>query len=348
VGDSVTLVAAPLAAALGVRVAKTSGHGLGHTGGTLDKLEAIPGMRVDLPLERFVRQVRDVGIAVVGQSDRLVPADRRLYALRDQTGTVSGAALVAGSVMSKKIAGGAQALVLDVKAGGGAFFADADRAREAAELMADIARPWGRRVRWLVTDMEQPAGAMVGNALEVRQCGEVLRGAGPAPLRDLAVTVAGELAEAAGVVADGEGADAAAAALRTGAALATAERWVEAQGGDPAVWTAPERLPAARMREEVRAARAGVVARVDARTVGEAARWLGAGRLSRGQVVDPAVGVEVAVRVGDRVAAGDLLAVVHAQDAWLAGRAVGMVAEAVALGDDPVPPRPLVLARGRG
>jgi pyrimidine-nucleoside phosphorylase len=346
VGDSGTLVAAPLAAALGVRVAKMSGRGLGHTGGTLDKLEAIPGLTTSLPVERFVRQVRDVGIAVVGQSDRLVPADRRLYALRDQTGTVEGAALIAASVMSKKIAGGAASIVLDVKAGSGGFFPDLAAARAAARLMVEVGRPWGRTVRYLVTAMDQPLGRMVGNALEVRGAGEVLRGEGAGDLRALAVRLAATLAEAAGVVAPGRGRAAAEAALAGGAALRVAERWVEAQGGDPGVWTDPARLPEAPLRFPVSAPGDGWLARLDARAVGEAARYLGAGRLHPTQAVDPAVGVEVAAKVGDRVAAGQALAVVHARDAHTGARAAERIARAVELSDAPVARPDLVLAEG--
>src|SRR5436190_725229 len=187
VGDATTLVAVPLAAALGVRVAKMSGRGLGHTGGTLDKLDAIAGYRSNLPLQRFVRQVRDVGVAVVAATERLVPADKRLYALRDQTGTVVSPALIASSIMSKKIAGGARAIVLDVKAGSGAFFADAWSAGAAASAMVALGRPWGREVRYVVSAMEQPLGRMVGNALEVRGAAEVLAGDGAPDLRELAV-----------------------------------------------------------------------------------------------------------------------------------------------------------------
>ncbi|HSI30015.1 MAG TPA: thymidine phosphorylase, partial [Miltoncostaeaceae bacterium] len=226
VGDTTTLVAAPLAAALGVRVAKMTGRGLAHTGGTLDKLEAIPGFRGELPLGRFVRQVTEVGIATIAQTSRLTPGDRRLYALRDATGTVPAAGLIAASVMSRRIAGGAGAIALDVKAGEGGFFPDQDEARAAAELMASLAEPWGRRVRWTVSSMAQPLGRCVGNALEVREAGEVLRGGGAADLRELAVRLAAELAEACGVAPEGEGAGRAAEALTSGAALEAAERWV--------------------------------------------------------------------------------------------------------------------------
>jgi pyrimidine-nucleoside phosphorylase len=348
VGDGTTLVAAPLAAALGVRVAKMAGRGLAHTGGTIDKLEAIPGFRAELPLGRFVRQVRDVGVAVISQTSRLVPADRRLYALRDATGTVPGVGLVAASIMSKKLAGGAGAIALDVKAGGGGFFADEAQARDAARLMASLAEPWGRRVRWTVSSMEQPLGRCVGNALEVGEAAEVLRGEGPSDLRELAVRVAAELAEAAGVVPEGEGAERASAALASGEALRAAERWVEAQEGDPGVWTDPAALPLAPVREEITATESGWVGAIDARGVGEAARWLGAGRLHPDQSVDPVAGVELLVKVGGEVAPGQPLAVVPARDEWAAQRAREMLAGRVSVVSERVAPPPLVLAEGRG
>lgn len=346
VGDSTTLAAAPIAAALGVRVAKACGRGLGHTGGTADKLEAIPGYRVDMPLDRFVRQVRDVGIAVVGPSDRLAPADARLYALRDQTGTVRSAGLIAASIMSKKIAGGAGAIVLDVKVGDGAFFASADEAREAARMMAALARPWGRRVVWTLSAMEQPLGRRVGNGLEVGEAGQVLCGEGPADLRALSLRVAADVAEAAGVVGPGDGPDRAAAAVADGSALAAAERWVEAQGGNPAVWSDDDVLPAAPERRAVEAPRGGWVRRLGARRVGEAARWLGAGRLHHHQTVDPVAGLELLAKVGERVEAGDPLAVVHARDPGLAARGAQLFLEAVELGDMPPDPAPLIIDRG--
>ena len=348
VGDGTTLVAAPLAAALGVRVAKMSGRGLAHTGGTVDKLEAIPGFQAELGLGRFVRQVKDIGIAVTSGDSRLTPGDRRLYALRDATGTVPAAGLIAASIMSRKIAGGAGAIALDVKAGGGGFFAQAAEARAAAELMASLAAPWGRRVRWTVTAMDQPLGRCVGNALEVREAAEVLRGGGPPDLRELAVRVAAELAEAAGVVPDGEGPERAREALRSGSALAVAERWVEAQDGDPEVWSDPGALPSAPVREDVTAPRPGWVAALDARGIGEAARWLGAGRLHPDQSVDPVVGLELLAKVGAEVAQGEPVAVVHARDQWVAGRAVEMVAACVRIAPEPVAAPELVLAEGRG
>jgi pyrimidine-nucleoside phosphorylase/thymidine phosphorylase len=348
VGDAITLVVAPLAASLGVKIAKMSGRGLGHTGGTLDKLESIPGMRIDLSLQDFVRQLRDVGLVVMGATERLVPADKRLYALRDQTATVQSPALIASSIMSKKIAGGAQAIVLDVKVGSGAFFPDVDAAREAADIMVALGEPWGREVRYVISRMDQPLGTMVGNALEVRGAAEVLQGGGADDLRELSIRVAGTLAEAARVVPDGEGEAAASGALSGGRALQMAESWVEAQHGDPAVWTDHSRLPAAPYTLDVSAPAEGYVSRLDAREVGEAARWLGAGRLHPSQSVDPAVGIELHAKVGDAVAAGAPIAVVHCRDLSIGERAVEMVAAACTVSGERVESPELVVSESRG
>lgn len=346
VGDTTPLVAAPLAASLGVRVATMSGRGLGHTGGTIDKLEAIPGFEADLPLARFVRQVRDVGIAVISPTARLTPADRRLEALRDATGTTPAAGLVAASIMSRTLAGGAGAIALDVTCGHGAHIADAAGAREAAALMAALARPWGRAVRWVVSDMSRPRGRCVGNALEVAEAADVLRGDGPDDVRELAVRLAGDLAEAAGVAPAGQGLEAAATALGDGRALACAERWIEAQNGDPAVWTDPGALPTAPVRIDVPAPADGWVTAIPARGIGEVARWLGAGRLHADQSIDPVAGIELLVTVGDRVGEGDPMAVIHARDDWAGERGRQMVSGWITVADD-APERPaLILGEG--
>lgn len=273
----------------------------------------------------------------------MVPADKRLYALRDQTGTVQSPALIATSIMSKKIAGGAESVVLDIKVGSGAFFPDVAAAREAGDIMVALGRAWNRNVRYVLTGMEQPLGRMVGNALEVRGAAEVLRGGGADDLRDLAVLLAGRLAEAAGVVPDGEGLAAAADALGGGEALRTAERWVEAQGGDPRVWTDDALLPRAPQTLAVLAPRGGVVAALDAREVGEAARWLGAGRLHPAQFIDPAVGVELHAKIGDAVSEGTTVATIHLRDPAIGERAVEMLADAYTVADGPVAAPALVI-----
>lgn len=346
VGDSTTLVAAPLAAAIGVKAAKMSGRGQGHTGGTIDKLEAIPGMATALTVERFVRQARDVGVAVAAQNERLVPGGRRLAALRDATGTNDSRELVAASVMSTKLAGGAGAVVLDMKVGAGGFFADVEQADATARAMVATAVPWGRNVRYVVSAMHQPLGSYVGNALEVRGAGEVLAGEGSAALRELAVRLAAMMAENAGAVEPGAGIAAAEAALAGGDALRMAERWVEAQGGDAAVWTTFDRLPTAPIRLPVAAPRSGRLARLGARDVGEAARWVGAGRLHEQQSVDPAAGIELAAKVGDEVVKDEPLAWVHGRDMGTAERAVAMVLAAVEIVDEPVVAPALILGEG--
>ena len=348
VGDSVTLVAAPLAASLGVRVATMSGRGLAHTGGTVDKLEAIPGFEADLPLDRFVRQVRDTGIAVVSQASGLTPGEERLLALRDATGTVPSAGLIAASIMSRKLAGGAGAIVLDVKAGSGAFFPDLDSAREAAELMASLADPWGRPVRWVVTAMDQPLGRCVGNALEVGEAAEVLRGGGPPDVRDLAV-LRGRPAGRGG----GHGGGGGWVPERVGGAeLGRRPGGGRALGGGAGRGSRrverPEPAPATTGRHEVAAPTSGWLSAIEARGVGEAARWLGAGRLHADQAVDHAVGIELLAKVGDRVEAGRAVARIHARDAQAAEHAGEMVGACLGISEEPVEPPSLVLAEGRG
>ncbi|HTI32331.1 MAG TPA: thymidine phosphorylase [Miltoncostaea sp.] len=334
VGDSVPIAAAPLAAALGVKVAQMASRGLGHAGGTADKLEAIPGMRVDLPLDRWVRQLRDTGIAVAAHHGRLAPADMRLAELRDATGTVPAPAVVAASAMARAIASGPAALHLEIPYGAAAFVPDREAGLATAALMERMAAPWGRTLTWDLAEADAPLGRMVGNALEVAEAGEVLRGAGPDDVRAAAVRAAGRLAESAGVVPGGEGEARAAAALADGTALAAAERWVEAQDGEPGVWTDEGALPTAPERVDLVASRTGTLTRIDGRGVGEAVRWLGAGRLHPDQSIDPVVGMELLVRPGDAVEAGQPLAVIHARDRWAAEEARGMAERWFTVGDD--------------
>jgi pyrimidine-nucleoside phosphorylase len=347
VGDATTFIVAPLAAAMGVKVAIMSGRGQGHTGGTIDKLESIPGMATALTVERFVRQARDVGIVVASHSDRLVPGTRRLSALRDATGTTHSRELVAATVMSAKIAGGTGSVVLDIKVGPGAFAESVDAARAAADAMVAAARPWGRSVRWIVSSMDQPLGRHVGNALEVRGAAEVLRGGGASDLRALSLRLAATMAEGAGAVEPGAGMAAAEAKLASGDALRMAERWVEAQGGDPGVWTDIGHLPEAPVRLPVSSPHSGRLARLDAREVGEAARWVGAGRMHEQQSVDPAAGVELVAKVGDEVAEGEPLAWVHGRDEGTAQRAAAMVLAGVTVTDEDVSTPDLILGEGK-
>jgi pyrimidine-nucleoside phosphorylase len=327
VGDKTTLVLAPIVAACGVMVAKMSGRGLGHTGGTLDKLESIPGMRVSLSPAGMRRQVEQVGIAVAGQTETLAPADRRLYALRDATATVPSLPLIATSIMSKKIASGATRLVLDVKVGEGAFMPDLPAARRLAELMVGLGAAHGIEASALLTRMDEPLGRAVGNALEVEEAVETLRGEGPADLVELCLSAAAPLVG---------GREAAEAALRSGEAHATYRRWIQAQGGDP---DAP--LPRAPLMADVPAPRSGVVVRCHARAVGEAAMALGAGRAVKDAPIDHAVGIVVNRKVGDPVRAGESLATVHARGAFDEAR----VAACFEIGDGGQTAPPLVLGR---
>ena len=293
VGDKVSLVVAPLVAALGVAVPKLSGRGLGHTGGTLDKLESIPGWSGALSTGQFLAQLREVGAVIGSAGASLAPADKQLYALRDVTATVESVPLIASSIMSKKIAGGAEAVLLDVKVGAGAFMKDLGTARELARTMVRLGADAGVRTVCLLTAMEAPLGRAVGNALEVAEAVAVLRGGGPADLREVCLAVAGEMLALAGAPQDP------APALQDGRALAVWERMVAAQGGDPYA-----DLPVAPLTEVVEAPRDGVLARVDARAVGTAAWRLGAGRARKEDDVDPSAGVVLGAGLGEAVTAG--------------------------------------------
>ena len=347
VGDKVSLPLAPLAAACGVKVPMVSGRGLGHTGGTLDKLEAIPGFRVDLPVERFVELVRDLGLSLIGQTARIAPADRKLYALRDVTATVESIPLIAGSIMSKKLAEGIDALVLDVKVGRGAFMKTLPEARRLAETLAGIGRGFGKRVTALLTAMDQPLGLAVGNALEVVESIELLRGGGPADLRELTVALTAEMVLLAGLQPDLAGARAAVErAIADGSGLARLRAVVAAQGGDPRAIDDPSRLPRAAEVLPVAAPADGVVEALDAEAVGLCAMALGAGRARTEDRVDPAVGVVLARKVGDRVTRGEPLCHVHrnaggAPQAEVVARLLG----AYRIGPGPAPATPLVLER---
>jgi pyrimidine-nucleoside phosphorylase len=310
VGDKTSLALAPIVAACGVPMGKMSGRGLGHTGGTLDKLESFPGFTVELEEQRFVDQVRDIGVAIAGQTGDLVPADKQLYALRDVTGTVESIPLIAASIMSKKLAGGADAIVLDVKVGSGAFMKDLDHARELADEMIAIGRGAGREVRVLVTDMSRPLGRAVGNSLEIAEVVELLEGGGPGDLRELVLSAAALLLSLSDLDIDEvEGRRRAEQAVADGSALATWKAWIRAQGGDPD--TTLEQAP---VRLIVPAPATGTIVELDALTVGLAAMSLGAGRRTKVDEVDHAVGIVLAATVGEHVDAGAPLLEVHARD----------------------------------
>jgi pyrimidine-nucleoside phosphorylase len=340
VGDKTSIAVAPLVAACGVPFGKMSGRGLGHTGGTLDKLESIPGFRVELTVDELVAQVREVAVAIVGQTATLVPADKLLYALRDVTATVDNISLIAASIMSKKIAAGADAIVLDVKVGDGAFMRTLPDAQALAETMYDLGRRAGREVVCLLTDMDQPLGTAVGNALEVREAVATLRGEGPADFTELVADTAGHLLALSDLGLDHDGGrERAEAAIGDGSAASVYERWVTAQGGDPR----EEALPSAPVARDVHADAAGFVTGLGAVAIGLAALRLGAGRRTKDDAIDHAVGVVCAKKRGDAVAAGETLAVIHARDEASAEAAAADVRAAYMIGVEPPRARPIVL-----
>jgi pyrimidine-nucleoside phosphorylase len=340
VGDKTSIAVGPIVAACGVPFGKMSGRGLGHTGGTLDKLESIPGYRVELSTDEFVEQVRDVGMAIVGQTADLVPADKLLYALRDVTATVDNVSLIAASIMSKKIAGGADAIVLDVKVGDGAFMKTLADARELGRAMIELGRHAGRETMCVLTDMEQPLGCAVGNALEVREAAETVRGNGPADFTELVLdSVAHLLALSDLGIDEAEGRRRAENAVASGAAFDAYERWIQAQHGDPDL----DLLPAAPVIRPVPAPRDGAVAALGAIRVGLAALHLGAGRRTKEDDVDHAVGIVCAKKRGDTVERGEVLAEIHARDAESAETAAAAVLAAYELADSAPPPAPIVL-----
>ena len=345
VGDKISLPLAPAVAACGVKVPMISGRGLGHTGGTLDKLEAIPGFRVDLDEPTFRRIVRDIGVCLIGQTAALAPADKKLYALRDVTATVDCIPLIVSSIMSKKLAEGIDALVLDVKVGSGAFMKTVERARALADTMVGIGQSAGKRVSAFLTDMDQPLGRFVGNALEVRESIETLRGRGPADVVELVEVLGAEMLVLGAVARDqAEGRAKIRQAIASGAAAAKFQELIAAQGGDPAVVDDPDRLPQARSSEPYCAEGAGVLAAVDCEEVGLAAMELGAGRARASDPVDPAVGLRIGKRIGESVARGEpLVDIVHNGRGVEACRA--RLARALHIGAAPCDPRPLIIER---
>ncbi|KDE47754.1 pyrimidine-nucleoside phosphorylase [Geobacillus sp. CAMR5420] len=312
VGDTTTLVLGPLVASVGVPVAKMSGRGLGHTGGTIDKLESVPGFHVEISKDEFIRLVNENGIAIIGQTGDLTPADKKLYALRDVTATVNSIPLIASSIMSKKIAAGADAIVLDVKTGAGAFMKKLDEARRLARAMVDIGKRVGRRTMAVISDMSQPLGYAVGNALEVKEAIETLKGNGPHDLTELCLTLGSHmvyLAEKAPSL--DEARRLLEEAIRSGAAIAAFKTFLAAQGGDASVVDDLDQLPKAAYTSTVTAAADGYVAEMAADDIGTAAMWLGAGRAKKEDMIDLAVGIVLHKKIGDRVQKGEALATIH-------------------------------------
>jgi pyrimidine-nucleoside phosphorylase len=336
VGDKISIPLAPLVVACGVPVPMISGRGLGHSGGTLDKLESIPGFRTDLSLAEYGAQLARIGCALIGQTKDLAPSDKKLYALRDVTATVECIPLICGSILSKKLAEGIDALVLDVKFGRGAFMKRKSDARALAEALVAVGRAGGKQVRAVLTGMDQPLGRTVGNALEVAESIACLRGAGPADVMEVTYTLGAHMLVLGGAAADETSARRKlAAAIADGSALAKFREIVVAQGGDGRVIDEPARLPQARLQVRVPAPRAGTVEDVDAMEIALAALRLGAGRARAEDKVDPAVGVSGLCKIGETVAAGAPLAVIHANDETALAAAQAQVAAAIRIGAGP-------------
>ncbi|WP_334077084.1 pyrimidine-nucleoside phosphorylase [Paenibacillus sanfengchensis] len=347
VGDKTTIVIGPLVAAAGVPVAKMSGRGLGHTGGTIDKLEAIRGFSVELGQEQFFRQVNEIGLAVVGQSGNMTPADKKLYGLRDVTATVESIPLIASSVMSKKIAAGADAIVLDVKTGSGAFMKTLDDSIRLAKAMVDIGTQVGRSTIAVISDMDQPLGYSIGNALEIEEAIATLRGEGPKDLEEVCLILASHMLVLGGKAPDEE---AARAILReklaSGEALERLKMMVQAQGGDTLQIENADLLPKAELHVEVKAEKRGFVESIQAEEIGIAAMLLGAGRETKDSVIDLAAGLSLRKKIGDPVEVGEVLAVLHLNPSFQSRleEASRKVKEAYGITDEKVPRRPLVFA----
>ena len=345
VGDKTSLAVLPLVAACGVPVGKMSGRGLGSSGGTLDKMEAFTGWSSALSLDQFKRQLREIGLVLAGQTADLAPADGKLYALRDVTATVSNRALIAASIMSKKLAAGADAIVLDVKAGSGAFMPTVEAAEDLARLMVEIGADAGRQTVALISDMNQPLGHAVGNALEVREALDTLRGGGPDDFWQHCLTVAAMMVRLAGVAATTDEARALIEAARTnGRGLAKFRELVVAQGGDGRQVDDPSRLPQARYVEPLEATGSGYVAAMDTSELGWVCVRCGGGRLVKSDRVDPAVGFLLTVKIGDRVERGQVIGEIHAHDDMTLQQAQRDVPAALRLSADPVAPLPLFYA----
>jgi len=343
VGDKTSLVLAPLVAAAGIAVPMISGRGLGHTGGTLDKLEAIPGFNVNLPVSQFRRLLEVCGCAMIGQTAEIAPADRKLYALRDVTGTVESPYLICASIMSKKLAEGIDALVLDVKTGSGAFMKNEKDAAFLAELMVETGERMGKHVVALITDMDQPLGNMIGNALEVVEVIDVLKGGGPEDLKELCVELAGWMLHLGGAAKTvDEGKKRSAEIIASGAALEKFRRMIELQGGDARVVDDAGRLPRARHTMQVASAKAGHISSMQCEQMGTACVILGGGRERKEDSVDPAVGIVLHQKVGDRVNIGEPIATIHYNDESRGERARQLISESCQIREIAPERRPLI------
>ncbi|MED1950788.1 pyrimidine-nucleoside phosphorylase [Brevibacillus centrosporus] len=343
VGDKTTLVVAPLVAAAGIPVAKMSGRGLGYSGGTIDKLESFAGFAVERSREQFLQQVRDIGVSVIGQSGNLTPADKKLYALRDVTATVEAVPLIASSIMSKKIAAGADAILLDVKVGKGAFMKSIEEAEVLAKAMVDIGTQVGRKTVAVISDMNQPLGFAVGNALEVKEAIDTLAGKGPRDLTELALAIGSRMLVLGGLVEDEQAGRAKLEEIMaSGKAVEKLAQMVEAQGGDKSDVYETSRLPKAAIIHELVASEDGYVAQIDAEAVGHASVVLGAGRLTKEMAIDLAVGMVLHKKGGDQVKAGDILMTIHANKEELLASALQELEGAIVLSTKPPVDQPLI------
>lgn len=343
VGDKTTLVVAPVAAAAGVTVAKMSGRGLGFTGGTADKLEAIPGFRTRLEPEEFRKQLEELGLAVITQTGSITPADKKIYALRDVTGTVESPGLIASSIMSKKLAAGSDGIVLDVKCGSGALLKDLAEAENMAELMIDIGRNAGRKMVAVISDMSQPLGQAVGNALEVEEAIQVLKGGGPEDLRQLCLELAGEMIWIGGRAESfQEGKNIARKVLEDGSALEKFREMVRRQGGDDRIIEEPERMGSSLYSRDVFAERDGFIAEMAAQEIGRASQHLGAGRLRKEDEIDFTAGIRMHVRIGNFVKEGDVLATLYGADSRRLEEAETILEAAVRISTEPAEPPKLI------
>ncbi len=342
VGAKTTLIVAPVVAALGGKLAKMSGRGLGHTGGTVDKLESIPGFRTELPAQDFMQAVRDVGVAVIGQTGNLCPADKKLYALRDVTSTVDSVPLIASSIMSKKLAAGAKSIVLDVKIGSGAFMKTEEEGRTLAEKMVSIGKQSGRNMAALLTNMDLPLGHAVGNALEVKEAAELLRGEGDEDLRTICVALASNQPSLCHGWIVEEAERRVLECITSGLAFETLCRWVEAQGGDSAVLKDVSLLPVATHIIPVSAPESGWIVRMDARKIGEASVRLGAGRVRKEDSIDHAAGIVLAKKTGDRVEQGETLFWLHSNSQQALSAAAEEALSAITFGGEQPGNQPLI------
>ena len=343
VGDKTTLIVAPLAASVGVPVAKMSGRGLGHTGGTIDKLESISGFHTNITPEQFIQNVNTIHLAIAGQTSNLAPADKKLYALRDVTGTVDQMSLIASSIMSKKLASGADAIVLDVKTGDGAFMKTLEDAKALAQEMVQIGCMAGRDVSAVISDMDQPLGYAVGNALEVKEAIDTLKGKGPEDLKELVLVLTSYMVVKAGITPDLTAAhELLLDALSSGKALQTFRNFVHAQGGDPSQVDHPEFLPQAKWKEEITAKETGYIHKIHSERVGHICMLLGGGRKTKEDIIDPAVGVVLKKKVGDYVKQGEPLAIIHANDPGKIPEAEKHLLDAFEISEEKPACRPLI------